>query len=122
MRLLLDRYVRAWEAADIPGLIALLRNDAVLAMPPGLSFEGHEAIAAFLADSIFVDGREIRLVEIHANGGPGFAAYARKQRTGPLPGFAVMVLAADASGVARIDAFRELGLLDRFGLPQELAG
>src|SRR5207249_3074376 len=29
IRALLDRYVRAWETADIPGLVALLRDEAV---------------------------------------------------------------------------------------------
>ena len=122
LRSLLDRYVRAWEAADIPGLIALLRDDAVLAMPPGLSFLGHRAIAEFFADSIFVDGRQIRLVPIRANGEPGFAAYARKGSSGPFLGFTVLVLAIDRGGVARIDAFRDLSLIPRFGLPESRAG
>ena len=121
LRSLLDRYVRAWEAADIPGLVALLRDDAVLTMPPGLSFLGHAGIADFLAKSIFVDGRQIRLVPIRANGGPGFAAYSRKGSSGPFLGFTVLLLAIDEGGIARIDAFRELSLIPRFGLPEALA-
>jgi transposase len=31
---LLDRYVTLWEQADIPGLVALLREDAWFTMPP----------------------------------------------------------------------------------------
>ena len=122
LRSLLDRYVRAWEAADIPGLIALLRDDAVLAMPPGLAFAGHDAIAAFLAESIFVEGRQIRLIAVRANGGPAFAAYARPGPAGPLHRFAVLLLEIDEGGVARIDAFREPDLIPRFGLPEELTG
>ena len=120
LRSLLERYVRAWEAADIPGLIALLRDDAVLAMPPGLSFLGHAAIADFFAESIFVDGRQIRLVPIRANGGPGFAAYARKGSSWPFLGFTILLLAIDEGGIARIDAFRDLSLMARFGLPESL--
>ena len=30
----LSRYVHAWEEADMEGLVALLREDAILAMPP----------------------------------------------------------------------------------------
>src|SRR3954452_14817988 len=33
-RELLDRYVSAWERHDMDGLVALLREDAVLTMPP----------------------------------------------------------------------------------------
>ncbi len=121
LRALLERYVQAWEAADIPGLVALLRDDAVLAMPPTLAYQGREAIAAFFADSIFVPGREIRLVPVRANGGPGFAAFSRQAPTGPFTGFAVLLLEVDGSGVARIDAFRDLRLIPRFGLPESLA-
>ena len=33
-RSLLTRYVQAWERADVPALVSLLREDATLAMPP----------------------------------------------------------------------------------------
>jgi RNA polymerase sigma-70 factor (ECF subfamily) len=46
---LLERYVDAWERADMDGLVALLRQDAVLSMPPGPSVSGATAIGAFLA-------------------------------------------------------------------------
>lgn len=34
VRPLLERYIRAWERSDLPSLVALLREDAVLSMPP----------------------------------------------------------------------------------------
>ena len=46
-RELLYDYVDAWERADVDGLVELLREDAVLRMPPGRSIIGDRAIAAF---------------------------------------------------------------------------
>ena len=50
-RELLNRYVAAFEHADIDGLVALLREDATLRMPPQPSLDGGLRIARFfLAD------------------------------------------------------------------------
>src|ERR1700694_5751103 len=46
-RNLLERYVRAWEAADVAGLVALLLEDAVLTMPPKPTVVGARAIVDF---------------------------------------------------------------------------
>jgi RNA polymerase sigma-70 factor (ECF subfamily) len=46
-RALLSRYVEAWERQDIDGLVALLREDAVLDMPPERALHGAAAIRAF---------------------------------------------------------------------------
>ena len=48
-RELLRRYVDAWERADMQALVALLREDAVLTMPPEGAIAGAGAIAAFFA-------------------------------------------------------------------------
>src|SRR4051794_31746654 len=46
-RELLDRYVSAWERHDMDDLVALLREDAVLTMPPQRALVGSSAIAEF---------------------------------------------------------------------------
>ena len=47
-RALLDRYVRAWETTDVDGFTALLKEDAVMTMPPWKQwYRGPAAIAAF---------------------------------------------------------------------------
>jgi RNA polymerase sigma-70 factor (ECF subfamily) len=122
LRDLLERYLRAWESADIAGLVALLRDDAVLVMPPELTVPGRAAVAAFFHEAIFVAGRTFRLVEIEANGGPGFAIYGRNGEAGPDRPFAIVVLTVDqweAAAIARLDAFRDPGLFALFGLPPE---
>jgi RNA polymerase sigma-70 factor (ECF subfamily) len=132
LRALLERYVRAWEAADISGLVALLRDDAVLSMPPGATVIGATAIGAFLAATVLARGGRRRLVPTRANGlpafivyGPGTADAARAEAasgTAPLRALAVAVLQADGQRVARIDAFFDPRLFARFGAPEELAG
>jgi RNA polymerase sigma-70 factor (ECF subfamily) len=49
-RELLDRYVDAWERADMDALLELLREDAVLTMPPQAEIVGAKAIVAFFVD------------------------------------------------------------------------
>jgi RNA polymerase sigma factor (sigma-70 family) len=112
---LLERYVRAWEAADVAGLVALLREDAVLAMPPMPTVTGSGPIGSFLAKSIFSMG-PMRLIESRANGAPAFALYVRRAL------FALLVIASDGGQITRIDAFADPRVLARFDLPAELAG
>ena len=122
LRGLLERYVRAWESADVAGLVALLRDDAVVSMPPGLTVIGRDAIAAFLADSVFVDGLRIRLRALRANGGPGFGVYSGAAGETRLRGYAVVLLDPDGpAAIAGMSVFAQPGLLGRFGLPLEVA-
>ncbi|HEY2888520.1 MAG TPA: RNA polymerase subunit sigma-70 [Candidatus Limnocylindrales bacterium] len=122
LRTLLERYVRAWEAADVAGLVALLRDDAVVSMPPGVMVVGRDAIADFLAGSVFVDGLRIRLSAIRANGGPGFAIYSGAASDDRLRGYAVLLLDTDGASIARMSVFARAELIGRFGLPAELPG
>ena len=75
---LLARYVAAWEMADAPALVALLREDIVLTMPPlPVWYQGRAAIQWFLEAQLFsgqAAGR-FRLAAARANGCPAFAVY-----------------------------------------------
>jgi RNA polymerase sigma-70 factor (ECF subfamily) len=49
LRDIVSRYVEAWERSDIDSIIAMLTDDAVLAMPPIPTwYRGHEGVAAAL--------------------------------------------------------------------------
>ena len=122
IRSMLNRYVRAWEAADIPGLVALLRDDAVVAMPPGVLLSGAEAIRAFLAASVFASGRRIRMLPVAANRGPAFVVYSGARGDGDLQAYAVSLVDLDLTGVARISVFADPAVLASFGVPETLAG
>lgn len=119
-RTVLDRYVRAWEAADVTGLVALLREDAVLAMPPMPMVSGARLIGGFLAESIFANAT-MRLKEVHANRSPAFGAYAQRSAGASFNVFALLVITIDSHQITRIDAFSDPGVFARFDLPLELA-
>jgi RNA polymerase sigma-70 factor (ECF subfamily) len=85
---LLSRYLRAWELADIGALVALLREDATLAMPPMSQwFVGREAIAASIGGMVFAPAGPgaFRLEPTEANGLPAFAAFRREPGGGWQP-------------------------------------
>jgi RNA polymerase sigma-70 factor (TIGR02960 family) len=121
LRTLLERYVRAWETADVASLVALLRDDAVLSMPPQPTVTGAAAIGGFLAEAIFARG-PMRLVETRSNGGPAFAAYMQEADGDRFVAFALLAIAVDGGRIARIAAFSDRPLFARFDLPDELTG
>ena len=89
------------------GLVALLREDAVVSMPPAVLIRGREAIGAFFADSVFVGGVRIRLVPINANRTPAFALYSGVG-AGALGLYALLVVDVSATTVDRMNVFGPL--------------
>jgi RNA polymerase sigma-70 factor, ECF subfamily len=119
---LLDRYVRAWHAADIPALVALLRTDAQLAMPPTPSwYAGREAIAVYLRQLFGGPfGRLLRLRPTAANRQPALAVYAPDPAGGELIPFAVKVLTIHGDRISGITGFAAPHLFAAFELPDRL--
>jgi RNA polymerase sigma-70 factor (ECF subfamily) len=122
---LLDHFVRAWENADVDGLVSLLREDALLAMPPSPSwYEGRAAIRVFVAATIFANegmfGGEAshrwRLRPTKANGSPAFALYQRAENNG-FTAFGLLVLTREADRLTQIISFIDPSLPPYFGLP-----
>ena len=71
---LADRFARAFAADDIDGVIALLTDDAWLAMPPAPHvYVGREAIAAFLRASAAYRTWRYEPTPTRVNGQPAFA-------------------------------------------------
>ena len=121
-RSLLRRYLAAWHACDIPALVALLREDALLTMPPyPLAYRGREAIAQFLA-TVPAGGRldQITLVPTRANMQPAVAAYVRDPGDRRATAYGIMVLTMDGSAIGEITGFADPALFPFFGLPGHL--
>jgi RNA polymerase sigma-70 factor (ECF subfamily) len=118
----LDGFLRAWHACDIPALAALLRDDVTLTMPPqAIRIVGPDAVAGFFA-TVPADGRLdlIRLVVTRANGHPTLAAYLPDDSTGDCRGYGIMVLTITDEGVATITGFPDPDLFPIFDLPTTL--
>jgi hypothetical protein len=49
----MERYVRAWQLADIEGFVQLIAEDVQFSMPPLTAwFQGRDAVAAFVENAI----------------------------------------------------------------------
>jgi RNA polymerase sigma-70 factor, ECF subfamily len=115
---LLDRYVTLWEQADIPGLVALLREDAWFTMPPIPAwFQGRAAIATVLSTRIFTPGRQRRLLPTRANGSPAFGLYQQEAEAGIYQLFGLIILGMVDEQIGSLVAFLELSSLSSFALP-----
>lgn len=70
-RVLVDRFVRAYEAGDVETLVALLTDDVLIAMPPlPHEYVGRDQATRFCRSAFA--GREFSLVPTGANGQPAF--------------------------------------------------
>jgi RNA polymerase sigma-70 factor (ECF subfamily) len=114
--------VRAWEAADVAGLVALLKEDATYAMPPSSTwFQSREAVRKFFVSSVFVDGLSYRLQPIRASVQPGFAAYVYDERTNQFQAHSIHVLMLDDSQLMALTTFLNPALFSHFGIPYALS-
>lgn len=118
---LLGRYVAAWEAADSAALVATLREDVRLTMPPlPLWLAGRGDIRAFLEGHLF-DGPapfRVRLVRARANASPSFAVY-QMDASGVYRAAALHILTVVDGGIQSIHDFLTFDnqLFSLFGLP-----
>jgi RNA polymerase sigma-70 factor (ECF subfamily) len=114
-----QRLVAAWERADTPALVELLRDDAKLVMPPGSTwFAGRRDIGTFLAEHVFGEmGNGWRLRPTGANRQPAFGMYWRRPGADVFRAFAITVLRMDGDTVAEIALFQQPELFETFALP-----
>jgi RNA polymerase sigma-70 factor (TIGR02960 family) len=115
-RALLDRYVAAFEKADVETLVAVLTEDAVFEMPPlSVWFRGSAVIGTFLGARM----RELgpaSVVRTSANGQPAVALYMGT-RGGECRLHALHVLTVVPEGVSRVVAYLDPNALRCFNLP-----
>ena len=116
---LLAKYVDAFERYDVDELVTLLRDDAVLSMPPyALWLQGHHNIAGwFLGEGIGCRGS--RLLATAANGGFAFGSYRPDPDGGYAP-WALQIIETDGNRITGHHNFLNTELFEYFGLPEHL--
>jgi RNA polymerase sigma-70 factor (ECF subfamily) len=123
---LLERYVQAWQLADIDGFVRLVAEDVRFIMPPLTEwFEGRDAVASFVENAIFAQARPygVQLRAGTCNGQPAFATYEPDgQGHLVVSGLQVLQL-GEVSGqplVTTLVSYRDPDLAIRCGMPPRL--
>ena len=120
VRVVIQQYMQAFEAADVPALVRLLADDAVLEMPPvPLWYRGSRDYGRFLERVFDMRGAGWGMRALTANGQPALAAYA------PEPGgghrlHTLQVFTVTNGRVTRNVVFADPRVLDAFELPREI--
>jgi RNA polymerase sigma-70 factor, ECF subfamily len=146
IRDLVNSYVDAWERNDIDAVVAMLTEDATIAMPPLASwYGGRDEVATFFAGWPLSGIWRWRAVQTHANGQPALGFYTWDEDEQKYVPFALNVLTLRGDRVKDITAFvvrttelpetgtfdrwaaqptdaaRVVSVFERFGLPESLA-
>jgi RNA polymerase sigma-70 factor (TIGR02960 family) len=117
---IIDRLTRAYEIGDLDGVVALLTDDVLIAMPPvPLEYQGRAVAERFFATVAFRDGRTFRLIETRANGQPAFGLYTRASGEEILHANGLVVLTLAGPGICAMTRF-DNSVLPQFGLPRSL--
>ncbi|MFI9818322.1 RNA polymerase subunit sigma-70 [Saccharothrix variisporea] len=116
------KFADAFTAGDVAGVVALLSDEAWLAMPPAPHEYHGPAIAEFLRVSFGWRGaRTVHLVPTRANTQPAFACYHGEPGavTAHRAGLVVLTLVED--GIGRVTRFHDDAVFDHFGLPDQMS-
>ncbi len=117
---LIDRYIAAFERADVPSITRLLADAVVLEMPPiPLWFVGVEHYREFIARVFRLRGSDWRMIPTAANSQSAVGAYARSD-DGIFHAHTLHVLSVHNSAIHRIVVFQLPGLFELFDLPLTL--
>ncbi|MFL6156494.1 MAG: sigma factor-like helix-turn-helix DNA-binding protein, partial [Marmoricola sp.] len=117
-RELLARFVVAYEAADVAGVVALLTDDVFMSMPPvPFEYVGRSPVGEFL--ELLFGARQFSLVPTRANGQPAFGAYI-KGPDGLRHASGFITVTVTDRGISELSRF-ETSVFDWFGLPAVLS-
>jgi len=117
-RAVVERYLAAFETADVPGLTRLLADDVVLEMPPvPLWLAGPAHYREFIERVFAMRGTGWRLLPVQANGSPALAAYAPDPVTAGVRAHSLQVFTVRGGLIRNCVTFADPKVLGLFGLP-----
>src|SRR5918912_856076 len=121
LRELVDRYVDAFERADVDAVVEMLATDGAFTMPPRPTwFRGREAVGAFLADHVLAPGNRWRVVPARASGQLAFGNYRWDDERQIFEPRSMTVFTLGARGIDEMTTFIGPELFARFGLPDHV--
>lgn len=121
-----ERFVRAWEDADLEGFVTLLQDEATMVMPPWtLWYRGSAAIRGFFAwafDWAWESGNRnvFRLIRTRANGQEALAVYLCARGESQFHAHAIQLLTFSGEKISSLAMFAGTDLFDDFALPRSL--
>jgi RNA polymerase sigma-70 factor (ECF subfamily) len=128
VRAIVERYMDAWERGDVDAVVALLAEDATIAMPPMASWYRGADVVVFISDWAFsgrlydMEGdRRVRVLPARANGQPAIGTYAWNEEAGRFLPTVLQVLTFDGARIGDITGFVDPSAFARFGLPESLS-
>jgi RNA polymerase sigma-70 factor (ECF subfamily) len=114
----IDRYVRAFEAADVAALSRLLADDVVLEMPPvALWLAGRDHYRTFMDRVFDRHGPGWKVLQLRANGSPALVSYAPHPATGGVRPHSLQVFTVRGGLIRSNVTFADPGLLTAFLAP-----
>jgi RNA polymerase sigma-70 factor (ECF subfamily) len=119
VRAVIQKYMQAFEAADVPALVRLLADDAIMEMPPlALWYRGSSAYGLFMERVFQLHGPGWRMRELNANGQPALAAYAPDPASsGGHRRHTLQVFTVVSGRITHNTVFTDPRVLDTFDLP-----
>jgi RNA polymerase sigma-70 factor (ECF subfamily) len=118
LRQVVQRYVTAWERNDVDAVVAMLADDAKLAMPPVPAwYRGREQVAIYLSGGPLSGTTRWHLIPARANGQVAFGLYAWHDKTQAFMPRAIDVLTLRGRQICEITAFLTPDAFRGFDLP-----
>jgi RNA polymerase sigma-70 factor (ECF subfamily) len=110
VKAIVERYLDAWDRADVDAIVGMLTDDACFAMPPLASWfggpeGGRKEIGEFLAAFPLSGTWQWRTVTTSANGQPAIAFYIWEPESETYQPFALNVLTLRGERISDVTAF-----------------